>query len=142
MSNHTVYRVEHELDGWGCFRKNYSLTNINRKKLITELSLDELYNRTMDLPSPNNDGIYDMITWGGDTEFCGCISLLQLTQWVTFSELHILIENGYNVLEITVSDYKLGDTQVVFSKRNIIKQKNINRKILNYYTNNKQDENI
>lgn len=75
-------------------------------------------------PIPQEDGINmekDSKEW-----FCSFLSLKQLNELFFPDEIKILLDHGYNIRLLTVTNYQKGNSQVVFTRDSVIKTQTLN----------------
>ena len=105
----TIFRVEHETDGAGCYYKRYGMSNF----------LDAMHEaHSADVeghPNPQNDVGIDRCI--GEKEFCGFKSMESLCQWFMDDEISKLYKIGFPVIELNdVKITAIGEKQVLFIK--------------------------
>lgn len=105
----TVYRVEHETDGQGCYFGRWDTSDF-LFNMIDRHSGD-----TDGHPNPQNDIGIDRCM--GEKEFCGFNSMESLQQWFTENDLIELEQLNFNVVELNdVKITAIGEKQVLFVK--------------------------
>lgn len=75
-------------------------------------------------PSPQEDGLNmnkDNKEW-----FCAFTSLKQLNELFFPDEIKVLLDHGYNIRLLTVTNYQKGNSQVVFTRDSVIKTQTLN----------------
>lgn len=116
----TIIRVEHT-NGWGLWRAR--LNNNDNNSIIESLDcFQEILDRHSNMPSVKNDpglGSRD------DNEFCAWGSINEFDRWMDRSWIPELVENGFKILLIEVSECRVGKYQVVFKKENVLQTKDI-----------------
>lgn len=121
-----VIRIEAN-DGLGIFM-NYDNNCVIRDiiSLIKEneennLKLKTIRIRHNDFPTPYEEKLY--IT---NEYFCAYNSIELLNEWIKPKEIKFLIEVGFNILMLEVTNYQTGKFQTIFTKDSIVSSKNIN----------------
>ena len=117
METIQVIRIEHPEDGngiWASRRKDFSfrLNHLNCYKDIGD--------RHEDLKTPQQDGLKM-----SDKYFCAFKTIKQLITWVLKNELEELIKDGFIIYLLEVSDYQIGQHQVIYTKESIISSQDI-----------------
>jgi hypothetical protein len=85
-------------------------------------------------PNPHNDGIYDWYEVFDKSYFCAVTSIKEFRHWFNSKVRKTIIERnkdhtideeyrGWRVNIYKISDYKMGDHQVIFKKETAIKLK-------------------
>lgn len=108
-------RVEHPETGWGMYR------NIGFN-IFEEDKYYDLVVRHFRIPTPNRDGLGRYLY---PDEFCAFKSIEQIQQWIKPEEFNMLIEDGFEVYILELSDALELENQIIFEKQNITEQKNI-----------------
>lgn len=124
MKTLQVIRVENS-SGVGMFRADFGTYEISSLKDMVSRHFD--YKENCDdiyFPRPEQEGIE--MTKDSKEWFCAFRSLEQFNSLIFDSEAKVLIENGFNVLLLSVTNYQLGDNQIAFTKESITKSENIN----------------
>lgn len=124
----TIIRIEHKESGLGMFqtRSNKGRWNIftGQPYLIDQLPLKRLNNRHEKLfPAPFKDSLINRDAL--NDEFCAFKSIEQVQKWITPREIKILVNNGFRILELKVTNYTVGEYQVLFYKDSIVKSRDI-----------------
>lgn len=121
----TIIRIEHKESGLGIFQtkgKTGKRDFFGPLSLIEELPLKRLCSRHNEkFPSPCND----LNRYIKDDEFCAFKSIEQVQQWITPREINILTNNDFRILELKVTNYTIGNYQILFYKDSIIKSRDI-----------------
>ena len=112
-----IVRIEHENDGLGVFRSHVK----NVDSLSTELC-ESIYTRHIKFPTPNKDKKLGGIL---EDEFCAFKSGNQLKRWFTKKEITEIISVGFKIYLLDVKECKIGSSQVLYRKENIINKMNI-----------------
>lgn len=124
----TIIRIEHKESGLGIFqtRSNKGKWNIfiGKPFLIDQLPLKRLQTRHEDsFPAPFKDSL--ITRDAKDNEFCAFKSIEQVQQWITPREIKVLTANNFKILELKVTNYTVGEYQVLFYKDSIVKSRDI-----------------
>lgn len=98
------------------FREDYRYVNLNK--------------RHQNFNTPQEDFLD--IRKEGFEWFCTYKSVGQLQQWNTFDEINMLIEKGFSVLMLEVSEYQIGEHQIIFTKESIVKTVDISNYFKRY----------
>lgn len=122
----TVIRIEYN-DGYGIFFKKLWDKNgvpYAHRPYYVEKDLPELWKRHLELFNwPDEDNLD--VKRDNKEYFCAFKSIEDFDYWITKDELAHLIHLGFKVLSLTVTDYQIGEHQVVYTKESIIKSKDI-----------------
>lgn len=111
-----ILRVENQNDGCGIFRSCY--------KEAWQVH-NRISERHREFPTPYEDEDLDLDQ--DDKEwFCAYKTIEQFQEWVESDEIEALIESGFDVLLLEVSEYQIGGHQVLFTKESIVKETIIN----------------
>lgn len=117
-----IIRIEHPDDGngiWCSKRKEDRFTyRLNHLKCYKEIGI-----RHEDLKSPFEDGL--LMDKNCDNWFCAFISIKQLIAWVLKEELEEIIKDGFIIYLLEVSDYQIGEHQVIYTKESVISKQDI-----------------
>lgn len=106
----TVYRVEHKVDGNGCYKGRGGYSN----ELDAMFRIHEANMKTY--PNPSNDNGINRSA--KNDEFCGFESMDSLCNWFTDDEIEILEENDFEIIQLdNVEITVIGDKQVLFRKK-------------------------
>lgn len=115
MDNIKVFRIQHRENGCGCFwRTHYNIGDLIYNMLIRHNDFNDPSEDKLDLRKNNS-------SW-----YCAYKSIQQLRKWITDEEVRYLILNGFDILELTVSDYQVGKDQIIFTKESITDKKVLN----------------
>lgn len=109
-----VVRIER--NGRGFFRPS-------NKKIYKLGWYNEIMCRHRDFNIPREDGLD--LTQDNKEWFCAYKCLDDLDNWVTEEEVQRLINYGFRVYLITVSEFQEGDHQVIFTKEGILEKQDI-----------------
>lgn len=115
-----IVRVEHPLSGRGMFTNRgaaaigYMWDSSNKFRPL--LRRHESFN------TPFEDNLEFTID-----HHCGYRSIDHFQKWVTKEEIGWLIEMGYVIYLISLSDYQEGIDNVIFLKKDILSKENINQ---------------
>jgi len=118
-----VIRIENPVNGKGIFR-NSSL--IYQESKARGIKIEYYDNHSLMRGAHNIDGFVE------HKHFCAYKSIRGLQSFVTKVELELFVEMGFEVLELTVTDYIIHNHQVVYTKESIIKSKDISAKVLKH----------
>ena len=112
-----VVRIEHSETKWGLWRSK----DENGYCLIEQLKCHDAINKKhLTMPNALEDlGSRD------DNEFCAFKSIDELQQWVKPEWMQELIEVGFKILLLDVTECRIGEYQVLFNKEDIIQSKDI-----------------
>ena len=104
----TVFRVEHEDTGQGCYRQQYGGDFVDK--------MGNNHSNTLDIhPPPQKDIGIDR--YSVDGEFCGFKDMKQLQKWFTNFELRELEKLGYIIMTIENAEITvIGEKQVLFHR--------------------------
>jgi hypothetical protein len=117
-----LIRVEHK-KGNGIFRA----VDDNGVALIRELAMfNDIRDRHRNFPTPQEDGM----SIERHVEYCGFKSIDQLKMWFNEIELRALIDIGFKVYQIHVSDCKESRNQILYKKSDILIKKDISNLFL------------
>ncbi len=119
----SIIRIEAP-DGYGIFSDMDSNKRERTIKNMFDL-IQTVHNRHTRFPTPILDNKMD-VNKDNKEYFCAYKNLRQLKQWIKPYELKIIIEEGYNVFRLIVTDYQVGEHQIIYTKESILKSKNIN----------------
>jgi len=114
----TIIRIEHTT-GWGLWR-----AALDPFTSIIEVldCYEEIAAKHRNMPTvPSDPGL----GYRDDDEFCAFKSIEEFNQWMEKSWIPELVNNGFKVLMIDVSECRIGEYQVVFKKENILQTKDI-----------------
>lgn len=108
-------RIEHS-DGNGLWRSN--------NKSVYELNcMNSIIERHRKFPNP---------TWEGDVKgfiegvhYCAFKSVEQLQQWIFPDEIREILDNGFKVYLLDLSEGLEGNYQIAYQKQHITQQKDI-----------------
>jgi hypothetical protein len=128
----TIIRVEHKESGFGMFRH----LNVETGWCANEV-VPDLMDRHCNFLGMFEDFqyVYDISKGYVSLEeryaimknyHCAYKTLEQFNQWVASDEIRILIDNGFNVLMITVTDFIEGRDQIFYRKVDAVETKIIN----------------
>lgn len=113
----TVIRIEHPYDGNGLWRS----VNSDGDTVIDDISFFfELSLKHNDLPVPQDDNL--TMT---SSHYCAFKSIEQIQQWIENNWWKEIIDLGFRVLMIDVSEYQEGNHQIIFKKEHILQSKDI-----------------
>jgi hypothetical protein len=118
--NIDVIRVEHP-DGYGMFR-SYDKDHNIRSHSVDEICHD-LCIRHYDFNEPSGDGLNldrDSKDW-----FCAYKTIEQIQEWVKPEEFKILFDNDYKIYVLSVSEYQIGESQIIYTKDSILNKRDI-----------------
>lgn len=103
-----VLRIENE-DGIGIFHGGFAFSVCR-----------EVATRHGKFPNPHQEGLKMNGQW-----FCAYKTIEQIQEWIMPDELRMLPECGYRVYLLTVTNYQIGNYQVIFTKDSIIDRKDV-----------------
>jgi hypothetical protein len=113
----TVIRIEHPYDGNGLWRS----VNSDGDAVIDDISFfEELVDKHNKFPLPHED---NLIMTGN--RYCAFKSIEQIQQWIENNWWKEIIELGFKVLMIDISEYQEGNHQIIFKKEHIMQSKDI-----------------
>lgn len=93
-------------------------------RVLTKYSItQDVYKRHYDFPTPSRYGL-DMYLDGKEW-FCGYKSIDELQSWVYSDEIKFFISKGFKVLLLEVTEFQLGEYQIIFTKESITSSKDI-----------------
>lgn len=120
-----IVRIEHE-DGNGIFRPRYDQQGNRQRCSGSDLKgMEELDERHAQFNPPYRDGKEGGSLPMREDHFCAFKSIEQVQQWITKSEMKILLQNEYRVFLLNVTECIEGKMQVLFRKEDIISKKDI-----------------
>lgn len=118
-----VIRVEHT-DGNGMFRNSIAPVHEVDNYLMQNMwNRHSTWARGGGMPTPSNDNINigkDDLDW-----YCAFRGLEEFNQWVYPEEAKKLIELGYRIYSLEVTNFQIGDKQVVYTKESIIEKNDL-----------------
>ena len=115
----TVIRIEH-LCGNGLFMAfDYKKNDF----FINWLCPDLIDKHNCEFPTPFNDGLN--IIKNEKKWFCAYKSIDQIKEWITISEINIILNNKFRMLSLDVNEYQEGGQQILFTKESIVKIEDI-----------------
>lgn len=114
-------RIEHS-DGEGLWRANGG--NIFQCIIDKAKCHDSLYFRHKNSPSPATDGELS-VKFRAGKHFCAFKSIEQLQQWVIPEEMKEIIQLGFRVYLLELSECIEGEYQIGYDKACIIKKEDI-----------------
>lgn len=115
-----LIRIEHK-NGNGVFRA----VDCFGVAFIRELNeYTSIADRHRHFPTPQQEGLFNVER---HVEYCGFKSIEQLKKWFTYTELEALIDIGFKIYQIHVSDdsCRVGSNQILYKKSAIIYKKDI-----------------
>lgn len=113
----TVIRIEHPYDGYGLWRS----VNSDGDAVIDNISfLYDLSVKHNNFPVPHEDNLTMYSSY-----YCAFKSIEQLQQWIENDWWKEIIDLGFIVLMIDVSQYQEGNHQIIFKKEHILQSKDI-----------------
>ncbi len=118
-----IIRVEHE-DGYGIFRSRLDDTWKGRPHsvLLQYHRYPGFESRHSNFNNPRRDGLNR-----SDADFCAFKSIEQIQQWIMPDEFEKLIEDGYKVFLIEVSECQEGRDNILFQKKHELNRKDISK---------------
>ena len=126
MKSIVIIRIEHN-NGIGMFRAGD----------VEGHSRDDIYYFAPDLvdrfkhsafPTPFKD---NLDIWLNNKKwYCAFKSLDDMINWVTETELIVMSNHNYKVLQLEVEEYQIGDFQVLYTKESIKKSIDITNDLL------------
>lgn len=109
----TAIRIEHPRDGNGIF--NAAKDDI---PILNELSnCNEFRMRHNKFLTPREDPLINR--WPNGNEYCAFLSMDQLNHWINKTEMNELIDLGFRVLVIHISECVTGKYQILYTKSNV-----------------------
>lgn len=114
----TIIRIEHS-DGWGIFRSIF--IGDQRSRPCIDTLCPQAMDRHLIFNTPTDDGypIYDK------DYFCAYKTLDDMKKWLNSDEIRVLLENGFKVFLLEVSDCFLGKDNAIYKKQDILLKKDI-----------------
>lgn len=122
----TIIRIEHKSDGFGMFRSELDENSMPSRVEVGDGEndiLSELWLRHNDFNTPYKDKLD--IELGFKEWFCAFKSIKQIQRWILPDEFKVLLENDFNILLLTVTEYQEGEHQVIFTKESIVSTQDI-----------------
>ena len=116
MRNKTIIRIEHPDDGFGIWK---SCSN-GRTRIRSLPCYYEIKDHHENLPTLSEEGI----TRTNDL-FCAFRNKRQFNLWINEWWIPELIDLGFKIFELEVSNIIVGDYQVAYRKEDIISKKDI-----------------
>jgi hypothetical protein len=110
-----IIRIEHPSDGIGIFRTGH---------YFDSYIAQHFYSKHRGMLTPYSDGLdlwMDNKDW-----FCAYKSIEQFKEWVEQEWVVPILESGFNILLLSVTQYQIGEYQVIYTKESIIKKEIIN----------------
>lgn len=124
-----VVRIEHPSCGVGIFRY-VDLSKRRLKKYYRDLQ--PINSRHYDMPAPSGDSIDSDAIHALKNWRCAYFDVSELNRWVKSSEIEVLVKRwGFRVYEISVKAPLVGNYQVVYGVKNIIKKVDITNTLIN-----------
>jgi hypothetical protein len=118
-----IIRIEHPSDGYGIFRSNCTYDERNKELFVLSYILSDKHgNGKFKTPEEDSIDIYKH----NKQWFCAYKTIEQLLQWITLDEIKSIIKHGFNILVLEVTEYQIGQDQVIFTKESIQDQRNLN----------------
>lgn len=119
----TVIRIESNENGWGIFRNPEEVATTNPSMVIPSIVANH-----SEFPTPCRDvnqdkkaaNIYLDMELDNKTWFCAYKSVEQMLKWLSHSELRGILEMGFTIYKITVTEYQEGEFQTIFTKESIV----------------------
>jgi hypothetical protein len=116
----TIYRIEHA-DGIGMFQPFTYEDRVNvRPHCLDCLGLEDLLFRHWAFNTPQNDGLNFT-----REHYCAYQSQSQMEAWISPDEFQVLIEAGYKILALRVSDCQVGEYNVIYKKEDVVETADI-----------------
>lgn len=116
----TIIRIEHPSDGKGIWRSK----DKDGDKYIDSLSnYWDFDARHCKFPNPTYEG--DVTGFIAGIHYCAFKSIEQLQEWVYKNEIKELLEMGFKVYMLDVSNWLEGNYQICYKKEDILQQKDI-----------------
>ena len=112
-----IVAIRIEKDGIGLF------TNMHSNKLA-----QQVYNRHSEFANPQQDGL-DLCK-DGKGWYCAYKSAKELKEWINTQELQYFISKGYNILQLEVEEYQIGDEQLLYTEESIVNCIDITNKLV------------
>ena len=112
----TIIRIEHPSDGKGIWRSNTTVYD-------TLSNIWEFVSRHRQFPNPTYEG--DVTGFIEGIHYCAFKSIEQLQEWVYKDEIKELLELGFKVYMLDVSNWLEGNYQICYKKEDILQQKDI-----------------
>jgi hypothetical protein len=110
-----IIRIEHPSDGIGIFKT----TRFDRNEAAR---FYKKHNDCMNTPQEDKlDLKKNDKNW-----FCAYKSIEQFKEWVDQEWVIPILESGFNILLLSVTEYQIGGHQVIFTKESIIKKEIVN----------------
>lgn len=122
MKTIQVIRVEHS-DGYGMF---VNFTNDGERRDFMNKVPDNINERHGTFKTPQLDGM-DM----DDDWFCAYKSVDQFKEWVTKEEVQVLLSLDFKIYLIEVTNFQVGEFQVIYTKDSIVLKKDISELFIN-----------
>jgi hypothetical protein len=124
----TIIRIEHKSDGFGMFRSKLKDGDDNPSRVEVGDDEDDIL---FELGKRHNDGFYTPFGDGLDMNlgfkewFCAFKSIEQIQQWILPDEFKVLLDNDFQILLLTVTEYQEGNHQIIFTKESITSSQDI-----------------
>lgn len=125
MKAKVIIRIE-QTDGLGLFQYKFydAEGKLHRRKVrVAAMELPDMSERHCQFNDPWNDCLdieRDNKEW-----FCAYKSARQFKQWITSEEIRQIIEMGYRVFVLEVSEYQEGKDQIIYTKDSIVKSQDV-----------------
>lgn len=114
----SIIRVEHPESGKGIFRHDLFDLNSDNQRVY-----DEMCDRHNSFPTPYEDQHINRFI--RTNEFCAFKSIEQIQQWIQPNEFQVIIELGFKIYLLDVSECTIGEYQILYKKEHILQQKDI-----------------
>jgi hypothetical protein len=130
----TIVRIEHK-DTYGLFvantaegeKRNHCIRDI-KDNFINDRHADRFPVTRMDrtiLQSDYKRSTHLNPSKDGKIWLCAYKSIDQLQQWIYKDEFKILFDNNYKVLLLDVTEYQIGEYQIIFTRESVLSSKDI-----------------
>jgi hypothetical protein len=118
----TIIRIEHINDGFGIWKSRGFNNNLNDRVYYDLSFYDDLIVKHRYLNTPEEDGLNKFVEgeW-----FCAFKSLEQIKEWIECPWFKELVEKGFQILILEVSEYQEGNHQIIYTKKSIASSKDI-----------------
>lgn len=114
----TIIRIEHQ-----CGNGLWKAQNSEYVNLFYLFSFSEkLMNKHNLFPIPEQEGLILE-----EDDYCAFKSIEQIQQWIESKWFKEIINAGFNILMLDVSEWKEGEHQILFKKKHILSSKIINQ---------------
>lgn len=117
----TAYRIEHSSDGIGMFKRFHDRGEVGRLFSMIGRNHGDMNTLPCELRLLNNEDI------DRDSLFCAYKSKADMKKYLSNGAINRLMDNGYNVVKLTLLYTLEGQHQYLFQKKDVIRKTVVNR---------------